>query len=434
MRFVVGAMCVVSLLAAGGAAAADLPSRKAAPVDYVRVCSIGEKFAGFVIPGTDTCLSLGGRVRSDTFYNERFWTSPTNRGFQQDTLRFRARGYITTETRTPTEIGVVRTAARFYVQQTTGGNTASGTGANGTYLDYAFVQAAGFTAGRYFNSFFDFAYASGIGQDTYIGGASNGRGSDTTNGAITPPSAAYTARFGGLAATVALEDSYFRESGVFLAPGPATTKPSANGGTTVPDLVGRLEYGAGWGVVALTGAVHQVRPNASTPEVETDYGYAGQLGVKVKLPFLAEGDNILAQVAYSRGANAYTGTATNSTFSESVQAGSLTLNTADATVVNDSLRLTQVWQVYGGLQHFWTPAINATLYGTFAQINQFGNTRDAGIATGGLRVSWFPVKKTEVGIEAVYTTYTDTPAGFVSTSPNANKSDWQGRFRFQRDF
>ena len=252
MRFVVGAMCVVSLLAAGGAAAADLPSRKAAPVDYVRVCSIGEKFAGFVIPGTDTCLSLGGRVRSDTFYNERFWTSPTNRGFQQDTLRFRARGYITTETRTPTEIGVVRTAARFYVQQTTGGNTASGTGANGTYLDYAFVQAAGFTAGRYFNSFFDFAYASGIGQDTYIGGASNGRGSDTTNGAITPPSAAYTARFGGLAATVALEDSYFRESGVFLAPGPATTKPSANGGTTVPDLVGRLEYGAGWGVVALS--------------------------------------------------------------------------------------------------------------------------------------------------------------------------------------
>jgi hypothetical protein len=427
-------LAVVATTLSVPAFAADLPSRKAAPVDYVRICKIGDKFAGFVIPGSDTCLAVGGRVRFDAFYNERFWASPTNRGFQQATQRFRARGYLTLDAQTPTEIGVVRTAIRMYIQQTTGGATASGTGADGAYLDYAFIQAAGFTAGRYFNSFYDFAYASGISQNSYIGGASNGRGSDTTNGAITPPAVAYTAKFGDFAATIALEDSYFRQSGVFLSPGAPTVTPAANGGTTVPDLVGRIEYGAGWGVVALTGAAHQIRPNASTPEVDSEYGYAGQLGVKVNLPFLAAGDNIVAQVAYSRGANAYTGTATNAEFSESVQAGSRRLNTADATVVGDSLKLTQVWQGYAGLQHFWTPTINSTLYGTYAQINQFGNTRDAGIATGALRVSWFPIKKTEVGIEAVYTTYTDTPAGFIRNSPNDNKSDWQGRIRFQRDF
>ena len=42
--------------------AADLPSKKAAPVDYVKVCTIGA-FTGFVIPGSDTCLKVGGFVQ-----------------------------------------------------------------------------------------------------------------------------------------------------------------------------------------------------------------------------------------------------------------------------------------------------------------------------------------------------------------------------------
>src|SRR3954451_9401306 len=39
--------------------AADLPTRKAAPVNYVRICdAYGAGF--FYIPGTDTCLKVGG--------------------------------------------------------------------------------------------------------------------------------------------------------------------------------------------------------------------------------------------------------------------------------------------------------------------------------------------------------------------------------------
>jgi hypothetical protein len=46
------------LLAMGGAQAADLPV-KAKAVEYVRVCSLyGAGF--FYIPGTDTCIKLGG--------------------------------------------------------------------------------------------------------------------------------------------------------------------------------------------------------------------------------------------------------------------------------------------------------------------------------------------------------------------------------------
>ena len=52
------------LAAIAGAQAADLPAKKAVAVEYVRVCSAyGAGF--FYIPGTETCLRIGGRVRAD---------------------------------------------------------------------------------------------------------------------------------------------------------------------------------------------------------------------------------------------------------------------------------------------------------------------------------------------------------------------------------
>jgi len=57
------------LVAASGVMAADLPTRKAAPVDYVRICSLyGPGF--FYIPGTDTCIKIGGKVRFEAQYGE----------------------------------------------------------------------------------------------------------------------------------------------------------------------------------------------------------------------------------------------------------------------------------------------------------------------------------------------------------------------------
>jgi hypothetical protein len=51
-------------VAVAGANAADLPSKKAAPVNYVKVCdAYGAGF--YTIPGTDTCIKVGGRVRAD---------------------------------------------------------------------------------------------------------------------------------------------------------------------------------------------------------------------------------------------------------------------------------------------------------------------------------------------------------------------------------
>src|SRR5260221_8457040 len=59
------------LLAMSGAQAADLPV-KAKAVEYVKVCSLyGAGF--YYIPGTDTCMKIGGYMRIDNTFNGGFY-------------------------------------------------------------------------------------------------------------------------------------------------------------------------------------------------------------------------------------------------------------------------------------------------------------------------------------------------------------------------
>ena len=57
------------LVAMAGAQAADLPV-KAKPVQYVKICSLyGVGF--YYIPGTDTCIKIGGWTRGASCYGCR---------------------------------------------------------------------------------------------------------------------------------------------------------------------------------------------------------------------------------------------------------------------------------------------------------------------------------------------------------------------------
>src|SRR6478752_3950152 len=47
------------IAAVASAQAADLPTRKAAPVEYVRVCNVGG-ITGWTLPGSDTCVKISG--------------------------------------------------------------------------------------------------------------------------------------------------------------------------------------------------------------------------------------------------------------------------------------------------------------------------------------------------------------------------------------
>jgi hypothetical protein len=108
--------------AMAGAQAADLPVRKAAPVEYVRVCTAyGAGY--FYIPGTDTCIRVGGRARFEYHYQP---TLNRNAG-NGDVSGYRALGRLSLDARTQTAYGTLRTFVRLDVASRNGVYLTSGT-------------------------------------------------------------------------------------------------------------------------------------------------------------------------------------------------------------------------------------------------------------------------------------------------------------------
>ena len=123
------------LIAMSGAQAADLPV-KAKAVEYVRICSLyGAGF--FYIPGTDTCIKLGGYVRIDTTFNGGVYDAPAwNGNFGAgdrfaDQINSRSRMALTVDTRTATEYGVVRTFGQADFQFNNFGSQSGSTSSSG---------------------------------------------------------------------------------------------------------------------------------------------------------------------------------------------------------------------------------------------------------------------------------------------------------------
>src|ERR1700709_1514229 len=207
------------LLAGRGAQAADLPV-KAKAVEYVKVCSLyGAGF--FFIPGTDTCIKLGGYMRIDTTFNGGIYDQPAWSGDlglgdrYRDSYASRSRMALTVDTRTATEYGVVRTFLQGDFQfDNLGSNTTnpavltapgvnssllSTVGGGYVWVEFAFVQFAGFTFGKSAS-----AYASpwhgypGNNSSFLIGGH------DTVTGVN---NIQHTAQFGhGVSGTIGLDD------------------------------------------------------------------------------------------------------------------------------------------------------------------------------------------------------------------------------------
>src|SRR5438105_2981324 len=261
------------LVAVAGAQAADLPV-KAKPVEYVKICSIyGAGF--FYIPGTDTCIKIGGWVRFEADFNAGgSHNMATNGGFGRNNridtqdVTLRDRFVISNDIRTQTEYGTLRAYTRAGFDWTT-----PESGGGRFYVERAFVQFAGFTFGRS-QSYFDF-YANVMYYTGYIGGPSS-------TGAPGTALLAYTATFGnGFTATIALEDAAKRRNAVWDAgtdaltisaqPGPTvvgniviggggtSTNVGDYGAVQVPDIVGSLRVDQAWGSAQIAGALHQVR-------------------------------------------------------------------------------------------------------------------------------------------------------------------------------
>ena len=326
------------LVAVAGAQAADLPV-KAAPVQYVKICSLyGVGF--YYIPGTDMCIKIGGYVRFEASYNTNGSSTRTQGGdlnnrFTNE-LWYRVRGYITADARNQTEYGTVRsyialgilTDTRFDPPQTFNANR-------------AFIQWAGFTFGRA-QSFFDFFSQAAVG---YLGFTPN---SDTGDGGWDV--VAYTAQFGnGFSASSPPKIGVRRRSsgrasaldgltgafvpGVSTAPnvglingGPGAAAINTGlgyGGWQVPDIVANLRVDQAWGSAQIGGALHQVNAqyylnspvgvvipeNSGNPSNE--WGWAAMAGLRLNTPWLLNwfgtgvGDYFQVQGIYTQGALRY---------------------------------------------------------------------------------------------------------------------------------
>src|ERR1700730_8771408 len=92
------------LVTEAGEQAADLSARRSAPVDHLRICAVyGPGF--FYIPGSDTCIKLGGRALFEYVNGNAF-----NRG--TDVSSFNAVGRFAVDTMTSTDWGLLRAFIR----------------------------------------------------------------------------------------------------------------------------------------------------------------------------------------------------------------------------------------------------------------------------------------------------------------------------------
>jgi len=262
------------LMTVGAAQAADLPMTKAEAVEYVKVCTeFGEGF--FYIPGTDTCLKLGGEVRADyRFQSRRDFTSPTGFARDDDANWFRTEARLKFDARTATEYGMLRSYIQVNAQHDgrTGGFDFS--------LDKAFVQFGGFTAG-FAHTFFGI-YDADYGNTIFAPYFSSSSTVDLL---------AYTAVFGGgFSATLSVEDGHDHRgsNGMIAVTGglvdPVTGLPTGvttvegvgYSGQSMPDIVANLRVDQAWGEAAVFGAVHERRylTTGFTPETvpDADYG------------------------------------------------------------------------------------------------------------------------------------------------------------------
>src|SRR5947208_2161395 len=168
------------LIAVGGAQAADLPV-KAKAVEYVKICSLyGAGF--YYIPGTDTCIKLGGYLRaevalgtnSDFTLNQNVSTQGANGARNRLTNYYtaRAREDLNIDTRTATEYGVVRTFFDGVFSWTTGNYVGTGSGTGTTAYSGALATAT--TPGATTTSLFGSGGGSVNGTDGATSGGSLG--------------------------------------------------------------------------------------------------------------------------------------------------------------------------------------------------------------------------------------------------------------------
>ncbi|OKO87666.1 polymerase [Bradyrhizobium sp. NAS80.1] len=400
------------LVAMSGAQAADLPV-KAKAVEYVKICSLyGAGF--YYIPGTDTCIKLGGYLRVETALNSNSVFNGAYSGVAgaQNRLRnyytARSRENLSIDTRTATEYGVVRTFWEGGFVWTTPNPTLAGTfgnagiaGGDTVGLYHAFIQFAGFTMGKTYSQF-DAPWTNYPANS--FDGLVGGSGTVTGVNQFT-----YTGQFGnGVTAAISAQDQVAYSTTILFNtsfPGVTAANVAAVvgsalaaatpygvqslGGAAAPDLIATISVDQAWGFAKLSLAAHDNHTNYYTAANESSghpsdkWGWAIQGALSLKNIPTGPGDTINLQAVYTDGASRYNfqslapvtlamfgGTGLEGAYQSlgfaSVSDGVFS-GTSSAT--GTGLQLTQTWGFRGGYTHNWDPYWNSTIFGAWATVH-----------------------------------------------------------------
>ncbi|MCR6736229.1 MAG: porin [Afipia sp.] len=447
------------LAAIAGAQAADLPV-KAKAVQYVKICSLyGAGF--YYIPGTDTCIKLGGYVQLDANVNggvhdKPAWDNGNNLGLQNRTSDYfttRTRTSLNIDTRTATEYGVVRTYWSSNFQHTTGDGPSSGV----LTTDFGFVQFAGFTFGKAVSAFQTPWGGNPVGLNSsyLVGGYDNSTG-------ITQ--VAYTWQFGnGVSASVAVEDNKtinrapLYNGSVIPANSLLFTGNfgNASGGNVAPDFVGNIRIDQAAFTAQLSGGLHTLHAGyygttEQTGHPSDELGFAIQGGIQLKNLPTGAGDKLSISAIYSDGAPRYVigGTTGNSfdSFNNAGTSGAAFYQTFAVASLLDgvyttggSIQKTKVWAVQGGYEHNWDAQWQTSVFGSYINVD-YNDAASAILNTGyapalvagstynpdfkiwqiGSRTAWTPVRNLTLSGEVLYTTIDQSSTGGVTATAAGN--------------
>ena len=239
-----------ALLAVSGARAADaVVVAEPEPAEYVKICDVyGAGY--FYIPGTETCLRIGGYIRYDAGRGDRgtFDGARTNdvlTGKQQNTWNKNTRFTLKTWTGQETELGTLKTytETRFNF-----GNDNSNADARnrGISLNFAWIQLGGLRVGKDESAYDTFSgYAGNVIQDTLV-----------PYGEFDTNLISYTFDAGnGFSAIVSLEQGSGSYN-TFVKDGTGAWVPGIVDNTIdsyAPNVVVGAKYTQGWG--GITGVV-----------------------------------------------------------------------------------------------------------------------------------------------------------------------------------
>jgi len=372
------------VVAVAGAQAADLPV-KAKPVEYVKICSLyGDGF--FYIPGTETCVRIGGSVMWDFFYNARGNGHPqydaADGAQDRTTNSFNSRGHVQFgfDSRTQTAYGTLRSFGVLKLENQDIPNVVN------PNVPRAFIQWAGFTFGHT-KSFTDPVASWGGGSDFKNMTQAQIHADTGANGTN---QISYSWELGNgmvlvFGANERRSNSIANLSNLnTVTVGAAPV--SSRAGQIHPDPYVAWRGAQSWGswsaaIIAVDNSalydtgnnpVLGAVPCPAPAQVGTTqcaypsdkWGFAWLSGIQINLPMIAQGDRIGGFFNYGVGAGQHSG-GVNVQSPGLFQGGNnvaLGVKTDGVYVNGSGLQLTTSWSFGAAYEHYWMPNFSTTVY------------------------------------------------------------------------